>query len=66
MFFDDLPIWGFVGTTDQNGRSFLYTHVHFSIKYNDDRVIGLNISTNGRTVVDVSRTRPSDQALEAR
>jgi transmembrane 9 superfamily protein 3 len=54
MFFDDdLPVWGFIGKTEQavtkgglsETRFFLFTHFHFDVAYNGDRVIELNVST---------------------
>ena len=47
MFFDDLPIWGFIGKVEKlmhagekpELRYYLFTHIHFDIHYNDDRVI---------------------------
>eukprot|EP00775_Hariotina_reticulata_P013476 gene13476-13602_t len=54
MFFDDdLPVWGFLGKTEKHRNKsgneetsyFLFTHFHFDIAYNDDRVIELNVST---------------------
>ena len=54
MFFDDdLPVWGFIGKTEQavakggqsETRFFLFTHFHFDVSYNGDRVIELNVST---------------------
>jgi hypothetical protein len=53
MFFDDdLPVWGFVGKVEhshQHGirdgikgetRTYLFTHFHFDIAYNQDQVGG--------------------------
>ncbi len=47
MFFDDLPIWGFIGKVEKlmhagekpELRYYLFTHIHFDIHYNSDRVI---------------------------
>ena len=47
MFFDDLPIWGFIGKVEKlmhagekpELRYYLFTHIHFDIHYNGDRVI---------------------------
>jgi hypothetical protein len=55
MFLDGLPIWGYIGDLDDSSdllmnlgaeepKRFIFTHMHFSISYNDDRVIGVNIS----------------------
>ena len=51
MFYDDLPIWGFIGKVEkimtQSSKAwekhdlkyYLFTHIHFDILYNGDRVI---------------------------
>ena len=47
MFYDDLPIWGFIGKIEKilhpGDRTlfkyYLFTHIHFDILYNGDRVI---------------------------
>lgn len=63
MFFDDdLPVWGFIGKAEQQpspaGQTpqthfYLFTHFHFEIAYNGDRVIELNVST---AAVDPKKT----------
>lgn len=67
MFFDDdLPVWGFIGKTEQKltaagqpqeTRFYLFTHFHFDIAYNGDRVIEMNIST---AAADPKRTMTMD------
>ena len=54
MFYDDLPIWGFIGKVEkimtQSSKAwekhdlkyYLFTHIHFDILYNGDRVIEAN------------------------
>lgn len=53
MFYDDLPVWGFIGKIEkiltQHGTSadyryFLFTHFHFDMSYNAERVIEINVS----------------------
>ena len=51
MFYDDLPIWGFIGKVEKimaagaksweaaELKYYLFTHIHFDILYNGDRVI---------------------------
>ena len=63
MFIDSLPIWGFIGKVEklpggeegkegegEEGREklSLFTHIHFDVLYNKDRVIQVDISTGGR------------------
>ena len=77
MFYDGLPIWGFVGKVEKEKDSihaefedlhlveskyngprmehyFLFTHLHFDILYNDDRVIEVSLSTDPTQVVDIT------------
>lgn len=35
-------------------RFFLFTHIDFDIKYNEDRVIEINVSTDPQQAVDIS------------
>ncbi|XP_002963357.2 transmembrane 9 superfamily member 2 [Selaginella moellendorffii] len=64
MFFDDLPLWGFVGKlqTDEKKeeRYMLFTHVHFEIAFNDNRVIEVTVSTDPDHAVDISDDEPTD------
>ena len=61
MYYDDLPIWGFLGKIEkimkaggQELRYFLFTHVHFDIFYNADHVIEINVSTDPLRTLDVT------------
>eukprot|EP00897_Mesotaenium_endlicherianum_P009077 jgi/Mesen1/8198/ME000442S07474 len=65
MFYDDLPIWGFIGKTYQDTkpdgkeetRYLLFTHVHFDVSYNKDRVIEINVSTDPQQFVDITEDK---------
>ena len=60
---NDLPIWGFIGKIEKilrhthgNGpelRYYLFTHVHFDISYNGDKIIEINVSTDPLRTVDI-------------
>ena len=57
--FDDLPVWGYVGKAEKgvDGKItsvYLFTHFHFDVAYNDERVIEINVSTDPTKVVDIS------------
>lgn len=57
MYFDDLPIWGFVGKVEKIGQVFtyyLFTHFHFDVAYNDNRIISIDSSADPKTVRDIS------------
>ncbi|KAL4638063.1 hypothetical protein ACB092_03G123900 [Castanea dentata] len=63
MYYDDLPIWVFIGTIDRldtagsNERFFLYKHLKFNIFFNKDRVIEVNAQTDNRHVVDLNEDK---------
>ncbi|KAK3255051.1 Transmembrane 9 super member 2 [Cymbomonas tetramitiformis] len=59
--YDDLPIWGFIGKVEKilrpgqpEWRYYIFTHVHFDISYNKDRVIEINVSTDPMRTVDIT------------
>jgi len=57
MLYDDLPIYGFIGTVDFSSgtpRYFLFKHLHFSIMYNGQRVIHVNVTGDLRQVQELS------------
>lgn len=62
MFYDDLPIWGFVGKVENvkkpggllDTQYYLFTHVHFDIMYNEDRIIEINVRADPKQTVDIS------------
>jgi hypothetical protein len=66
MYYDDLPIWGFIGKVDKEGkdpsdyRYYLYKHIHFDIFYNKDRVIEINVRTDQNALVDVTEDNEVD------
>ncbi|XP_014504041.1 transmembrane 9 superfamily member 2 [Vigna radiata var. radiata] len=64
MYYDDLPIWGFLGKFDSEdkddptgARVHLFKHVHFEILYNKDRIIDVFIRNDPRAVVDLTQNR---------
>ena len=72
MYYDDLPIWGFIGKIEKilkpgqpELRYYLFTHVHFDIAYNGDRVIEINVSTDPLRTVRLLRNTSSKRFLEA-
>lgn len=59
MYYDDLPIWGFIGRVDEHEMKYLlYTHVHFIVLYNEERVI--EISTDPSSTVDITDDKEVD------
>lgn len=67
MYYDDLPIWGFIGKVDKEGKAdpseykyFLYKHLHIEILYNKDRVIEISAKMDPQSVVDLTEDKPVD------
>ncbi|KAF8049416.1 hypothetical protein N665_2219s0003, partial [Sinapis alba] len=64
MYFDDLPIYGFIGKTDKEAyadpseyRYYLYNHVTFEVLYNVDRVIEISVRADPYSLVDVTKDK---------
>nr|ABK25212.1 unknown [Picea sitchensis] len=60
MYYDDLPIWGFIGKTDRETNAdpfLLYKHLHFEILYNNDRVIEITVRTDPNFTVDITEDK---------
>ncbi|XP_057500832.1 transmembrane 9 superfamily member 3-like isoform X1 [Actinidia eriantha] len=64
MYYDDLPIWGFLGKVDKEGKAdpsdykyHLFKHLHFEIFYNKDRVIEINVRTDPYAHVDLTEDK---------
>ncbi|GLT57678.1 hypothetical protein SLA2020_306320 [Shorea laevis] len=61
MYYDDLPIWGFLGKVDKEGKTdpseykyYLFKHLIFEVSYNKDRVIEIGIRSDPTAVVDLT------------
>ncbi|KAL2317298.1 hypothetical protein Fmac_031174 [Flemingia macrophylla] len=67
MYYDDLPIWGFLGKFDSEDKDdqagatvYLFKHVHFEILYNKDRIIDVFIRNDPHAVVDLTEDSEVD------
>ncbi|OIV91666.1 hypothetical protein TanjilG_26519 [Lupinus angustifolius] len=67
MYYDDLPIWGFIGTVDKEGKAdpseykyFLYKHIQFDVLYNKDHVIEISARMDPHSVVDLTEDKEVD------
>lgn len=67
MYYDDLPIWGFIGKVDKEGKTdpseykyFLFKHIQFDILYNKDRVIEISAKMDPHSVVDLTEDKDVD------
>ncbi|XP_065867753.1 transmembrane 9 superfamily member 5 isoform X2 [Euphorbia lathyris] len=62
MYFDDLPLWGFIGKVEEQSwvpdekklRFFLFKHVQFDVVYNGDRVIEVSGFSDPNHSVDIT------------
>ncbi|CAI5479695.1 unnamed protein product [Closterium sp. Yama58-4] len=76
MYLDDLPIWGFIGmadtlsdTYDTNQQISIFTHIHFNVWYNNDRVVEMGNSEDTEVEVEFTYSvswRETDKAFEKR
>ncbi|GAV58446.1 EMP70 domain-containing protein [Cephalotus follicularis] len=64
MYYDDLPIWGFLGKVDKEGKAdpseykyYLFKHLQFNIFYNKDRVIEITVQSDPNAVVDLTEDK---------
>ncbi|KAG6779007.1 hypothetical protein POTOM_015371 [Populus tomentosa] len=64
MYYDDLPIWGFIGKVEKEGKNdpseykyYLLKHLHFTIFYNKDRVIEITALSDPKNVVDLTEDK---------
>lgn len=61
MYYDDLPIWGFIGKIDdQELKYLLSTNLHFEIFYNEDRVIEISVASDPAYMVDITDDKEVD------
>ncbi|KAB1227197.1 putative phagocytic receptor 1b [Morella rubra] len=62
MYFDDLPLWGFIGRVEEEGeilgekraKYYLFRHVQFDALYNRDRVVEIRAFGDPTHVVDIT------------
>jgi len=62
MMLDELPIWGYVGELETRGaaetanstRYYLFTHLDFSIAYNGEHIIEVNVTADPLQRVDLA------------
>ncbi|KAL6537912.1 hypothetical protein OROHE_012199 [Orobanche hederae] len=70
MYYDDLPMWAFIGKVDNESwnvdgkgpKYFLFTHVRFDALYNRNQVIEIHAFSDPSHLVDV--TEDSDVKVE--
>ncbi|KAJ6925277.1 hypothetical protein NC651_009819 [Populus alba x Populus x berolinensis] len=64
MYYDDLPVWGFIGKVEKEGKNdpseykyYLFKHLHFTIFYNKDRVIEIAALSDQKNVVELTENK---------
>ncbi|KAJ6684128.1 hypothetical protein OIU85_007784 [Salix viminalis] len=67
MYYDDLPIWSFLGKVEKEGKNdpseykyYLFKHLHFTIFYNKDRVIEIAAQSDLNADVDLTEEKEVD------
>jgi len=68
MYYDDLPVWGFLGKVEKIVKTgahkfYLFTHFHFELSYNADRVIEINVSSDPGKTVDITTANSLEVAF---
>lgn len=61
MYYDDLPLWGFIGKigddwtfTNKKPKYYLFKHVRFDALYNENQVIEIHALGDPNHVVDIT------------
>jgi hypothetical protein len=63
MFVDDLPVYGYIGEHEHEdmilghteaSRHYIYTHLHFAISYNGDKIVAANVTTDRTRRMDIT------------
>nr|XP_043613338.1 transmembrane 9 superfamily member 3-like [Erigeron canadensis]XP_043613339.1 transmembrane 9 superfamily member 3-like [Erigeron canadensis] len=64
LYYDDLPIWGFIGTTERDytdakirNQYFLFKHFEFEVYYNKDRVIEVRLLMHHNYLANVTEDK---------
>ncbi|KAA0149767.1 hypothetical protein FNF27_06824 [Cafeteria roenbergensis] len=74
FFLDGLPLWGFVGDSDETDpiladvsgearHTYLYKHLHFSIAHNNGNIVGVNLTTDASSRELLKTDDPSGMSI---
>ncbi|KAG4086817.1 transmembrane 9 superfamily member 3 [Neocallimastix lanati (nom. inval.)] len=63
MYMDDLPVHGLVGDIREN-EFYLYTHYEILVKYNDNRIIQIDLDSNKRKPIKLDNPLKEDSKKE--
>jgi hypothetical protein len=67
MFIDNLPMWGYIGDDEEDdlifgrygqSRKYIYPHLHFSIGWNAEHIVAVNVTTDHAKRHDISPSNP--------
>lgn len=61
MYYDEIPLRGYVGSTDANGDVYLHVNLHFKMSRNRDRIIEAHVEPDEGTKVLL---KPLQKSLE--
>jgi len=51
MYYDEIPLKGYIGEVDKKGQIYLYTTLHFKLSFNRDRIIEAKVTPDLSTKV---------------
>ncbi|XP_037084111.1 transmembrane 9 superfamily member 3-like [Pollicipes pollicipes] len=57
MYIDDLPIWGIIGESDEDGE-YLWTHKRFDIGVNDGMIVDVNLTSEAKVKLTLGAKIP--------
>ena len=73
MYLDDLPMWAYVGEvvheefllgkSIQGSKVYIYPHLSFSIGYNNNQIVAVNVTTDPSRRVDVTDDKTGGQEI---
>lgn len=71
VYIDDVPVWGFIGKVEKVDHGvrnvhtqysyFLFTHFHFEISYNEDRIVSIDCAADAQSARNI--TQPHAQEI---
>mmetsp|Transcript_36054 Transcript_36054/g.84178 ORF Transcript_36054/g.84178 Transcript_36054/m.84178 type:complete len:127 (+) Transcript_36054:719-1099(+) len=65
MYLDDLPVWGMVGEENEDeGSAYVYTERRLTIAYNTNRIVEVNMTSQGLEEVKAGKDISFTMAIE--
>ena len=50
-----------LGKTIQGARVYLYPHLHFSIGFNNDQIVAVNVTTDAKRQIDITEAHDGQE-----